>query len=161
MARVSITAHRQRSGGGGIRSDAAQVAEARVLLKLRSIAYRETRTGCDVGPELGGHAAAALCVAAINYYALLVSDPSVLPRLRQAWTDDVLSSRSSGQNADLRLWAVAYAGARDGSDSHSEFVRSAIGRLCQSAVTYCQSLLGRAPTDEVVDDDTISLDDGR
>ncbi len=177
---------RDRHGGGrhgvaaGGRSSSQEMsAHYRVRLKLAALAYVGTRHGSDARAELLLASVTALCGAALSYYGALTSKSWTRVEDRTLRWEGMTSADASDMSGEevqvlsarirLKLACVSYESTRHGADAHTEFTRAGIAELCDSAIHYCQTLLGpgRGDADEggthdgAVVDRTLHLDDGR
>lgn len=176
---------RDRHGGGrgdgvsGRSSSQESTAHCRVRLKLAALAYVGARHGSDARAELLLSSVTALCGAALAYYGALTSRSWTRVEDRTLHWEGMASADASDMSGEevqvlsarirMKLACVSYESTRHGADAHAEFTRAGIAELCESAIRYCEALLGpgggdvdgsRARDGSVIDR-TLHLDDGR
>lgn len=113
-------------------------AHARVNLKLAALAYVGTRHGADACEAFVRDGTLALCGAARAYVRALTG------RELSSWAHKEQDDARRRSIHGLEMAAIAYDKARHGSDSAVEFVRAALGMLCQAAITFCETMAGES-----------------
>jgi len=156
---ASSNGHHQRQQG-----DAS--ARARVHLKMAALAWSSSCMGPGVPPMTAIAGIAWLCGAARTYYEALTGRPLQCDD-DMRWAAEIPppdapegDARLAMMRSQLVLGAVSYAASRHGADACLDFTRMTIGRLCETAINYCEALRGAPDGDSPVVDRTIHLDDG-